>query len=70
VVKSGYEPVREKEDAALVATGFALGEGDLWERGGVWFGREAALQIARKELRPNADGFEGTNLSLPERRGA
>jgi hypothetical protein len=45
----------EREDfAALVAAGFEpTEEGALWRKDGVWFGREAALQSARKELSEN-----------------
>jgi hypothetical protein len=70
MVKLAYQQLRrEQENAALIATGFALVEGDLWEKDGVCFGREAALQNAWKELPANAeDGFEGTNLGFPERR--
>jgi len=42
----------DREDFALVAAGFepTEEEGTLWRRDGVWFGREAALQSARKDL--------------------
>ena len=42
----------DREDLALVAGGFERTgeEGTLWRKDGVWFGREAALQSARKEL--------------------
>ena len=42
----------DREDFALVAAGFepTEEEGTLWRRDGVWFGREAALQSARKVL--------------------
>ena len=42
----------DREDLALVAAGFERTgeEGTLWRKDGVWFGREAALQSARKEL--------------------
>jgi hypothetical protein len=41
-----------REDFALVAAGFepTEEEGTLWRKDGVLFGREAALQGARKEL--------------------
>jgi hypothetical protein len=41
-----------REDLALVAAGFEpIEEEDtLWKKDGVCFGREAALQSARKEL--------------------
>jgi hypothetical protein len=40
------------EDFALIAAGFepTEEEGTLWRKAGVWFGREAALQSARKQL--------------------
>jgi hypothetical protein len=42
----------EREDFALVAAGFepTEEEGTLWRKDGVLFGREAALQRARKDL--------------------
>jgi hypothetical protein len=42
----------DREDFALVAAGFepTEEEGTLWKKDGVCFGREAALQSARKEL--------------------
>jgi hypothetical protein len=44
-----------REDFALVAAGFepTEEEGTLWRKDGVWFGKEAALQSARKELSEN-----------------
>ncbi len=43
----------ERENQALVAAGFVTtdGEDDLWSKEGVWFGRNAALQGARRTLR-------------------
>ena len=45
----------DREDFALVAGGFepTEEEGTLWRKAGVWFGREAALQSARKDLSEN-----------------
>ena len=42
----------ERENQALVAAGFVTtdGEDDLWSKEGVWFGRNAALQSARRTL--------------------
>jgi hypothetical protein len=42
----------ERENQALVAAGFVTtdGEDDLWSKEGVWFGRSAALQSARRTL--------------------
>ena len=42
----------ERENQALVARGFVPtdGEDDLWCKEGVWFGRNAALQSARRTL--------------------
>ncbi len=42
----------ESENQALVAAGFETtdGEDDLWGKEGVWFGRNAALQSARRTL--------------------
>jgi hypothetical protein len=42
----------DREDFALIAAGFepTEEEGTLWRKAGVWFGREAALQSARKQL--------------------
>ena len=43
----------ERENQALIAVGFeSTGEeDDLWIKDGVWFGRRAALQSARRSLR-------------------
>jgi hypothetical protein len=43
----------ERENQALIAVGFeSTGEeDDLWTKDGVWFGRRAALQSARRSLR-------------------
>ena len=42
----------DRKDVALVAAGFepTEEEGTLWRKDGVLFGREAALQRARKDL--------------------
>ena len=42
----------DREDFALIAAGFepTEEEGTLWRKDGVLFGREAALQSARKDL--------------------
>jgi hypothetical protein len=41
----GAEKLRGREDAALEAAGFEREVGaDLWAKGGVCYGREAALQ--------------------------
>ena len=41
----GAERLRGREDAELEAAGFEREVGaDLWAKGGVYFGREAALQ--------------------------
>ena len=49
-----------REDFALVAAGFEpTEEGTLWRKAGVWFGREAAPQSARKELRTNNEDISG-----------
>ncbi len=43
----------KRENQALIAVGFeSTGEeDDLWTKDGVWFGRRAALQSARRSLR-------------------
>jgi hypothetical protein len=43
----------ERENQALIAVDFeSTGEeDDLWTKDGVWFGRNAALQSARRSLR-------------------
>ena len=38
----------DDEDALLEAAGFELEEGNLWTKGGVCYGRNAALQSARR----------------------
>jgi hypothetical protein len=40
----GAERLREREDAALEAAGFGQIGADLWAKGDVCYGREAALQ--------------------------
>ena len=53
-MSSKYLQILKNQDVSLVAAGFeATEEGTLWRKGGVWFGREAALQSARKQLRAN-----------------
>jgi hypothetical protein len=48
---SKYLQLLKNQDFTLVAAGFeATEEGTLWRKDGVWFGREAALQRARKIL--------------------
>ena len=42
---------QQKEDSILGAAGFEPEDGGLWQKNGVLFGREAALQYARRELR-------------------
>jgi hypothetical protein len=42
------ERLREEEDTLLEAGGFELEGTDLWVKEGVWYGREAALQNARR----------------------
>ena len=43
----------ERENQLLVAAGFESTdeEEDLWNKEGVWYGRNAALQSARRTLR-------------------
>jgi hypothetical protein len=47
----------ERENQALIAVGFeSTGEeDDLWTKDGVWFGRRAALQSARRSLHESTD---------------
>lgn len=46
------EEHRDKEDSTLVEASFEPTEGeDLWMKNGVYYGREAALQIAWRTLR-------------------
>ena len=50
--EGGAERLREREDAALEAAGFEREVGaDLWAKGGVYFGREAALQYCQQSER-------------------
>jgi hypothetical protein len=45
----GAQRLREREDAALEAAGFERKEEtELWAKGGVYFGREAALQYCQE----------------------
>jgi hypothetical protein len=43
------ERLRQREDAALEAAGFEPEGAELWAKGGVCYGREAALQNSRSE---------------------
>ena len=50
-------PWREHQDRILIAAGFEPEEGDLWRRrSGLLFGREAALQVAFRELHERGEG--------------
>lgn len=46
--RDGAERIREEEDAVLEAAGFEPEGTCLWAKGGVCYGREAALQNARR----------------------
>jgi hypothetical protein len=47
--EGGAQRLREREDAALEAAGFERKEEtELWAKGGVYFGREAALQYCQE----------------------
>jgi hypothetical protein len=46
--KDGFERLREAENKVLVETGFESVGSGLWERNGVCYGREAALQYTRR----------------------
>ena len=50
---SGEGPWIEGENGDLVGGGFETSgeEDDLWGKDGVWYGRNAALQSARRTLR-------------------
>ena len=52
---SGEELWTDRENRDLVDGGFDRSgeEDDLWSKDGVWFGRNAALQSARRTLRTN-----------------
>ena len=41
---------RQKEDLLLLSLGFERMGDELWRRGGIHFGREAALQTGQCEL--------------------
>jgi hypothetical protein len=47
----------QRENQALVAAGFeqTYEENDLWIKDGVWFGRNAARQRARRTLSTSTD---------------
>jgi hypothetical protein len=46
---------RQREDLAMVAAGFEPKDGGLWQKDGVLFGREAALDYALRELRDKGE---------------
>jgi hypothetical protein len=52
----GAKQVTERENQLLVAAGFDWTDekDDLWGKDGVWYGRNAALQSARRTLRATA----------------
>jgi hypothetical protein len=46
----GAKRLREEQDQLLQGAGFLpVGTGDLWAKGGVYYGRAAALQNLRRE---------------------
>lgn len=48
--RDGAKRLREEQDELLESAGFLPeGTGDLWAKGGVYYGRAAALQNARRE---------------------
>jgi hypothetical protein len=48
--RDGAKRLREEQDVLLESDGFLpVGTGDLWAKGGVSYGRGAALQYARRE---------------------
>jgi hypothetical protein len=47
--------LQQKEDSILRAAGFEPTDGGIWQKNGVLFGREAALQCARHELRDSGE---------------
>ena len=49
---------REKDDSVLLAAGFEPAGGEMWQKEGVLFGREAALQYAVRELRDKKAQFD------------
>ena len=48
LVRQGYKRLRERENSTLRSAGFEPVGDNLWKREGVIFGREAALQYARR----------------------
>ena len=68
---SEYLCLLDREDLALVAAGFepTEEEGTLWRKDGVWFGRQAALQSASKELRGGARTMTRPNEQMPVQSG-
>jgi hypothetical protein len=48
LVRQGYKRRRERENSTLLRAGFEPVGDNLWKREGVMFGREAALQYARR----------------------
>ena len=50
----GVAKLTKREDSVLLAEGFEPAEGDLWRREGIYYGREAALQVAHSSLRQHA----------------
>ena len=50
----GVVKLRKREDSILLAEGFKLVGGDLWRREGIYYGREAALQVAHSRVLQHA----------------
>ena len=51
----------EEEDSILRAAGFEPTEEGWWSKGDVLFNREAALEVAQRELQKQGDGVYPLN---------
>jgi hypothetical protein len=68
----GLRSIEAREESTLIGARFVPVEEDgvLWEKDGVWYGREAALQSARKELCAGASSTTTrTNGKVPAQSG-
>jgi hypothetical protein len=63
--------IEAREESTLLGARFVPVEDDgvLWEKEGVWYGREAALQSARKELCAGASSTTRTNGKVSAQSG-
>jgi hypothetical protein len=55
IQKAPSEGWQGKDEHILLAAGFEPARGVMWQKEGVLYGREAALQYAKRELRDKGE---------------